>query len=81
MVPETYNPKNTRTVRVCKACNYLSREFRRALLNGDMKGAKYIYMTGNINLRCPFTNVKKGSEIMLPIHCAVVGGNRELVSG
>lgn len=80
MVPETYNPKNTRTVRVCKACNYLSREFRRALMNGDMKGAKYIYMTGNINLRCPFTNVKKGSEIMLPIHCAVVGGNRELVS-
>mmetsp|Transcript_8237 Transcript_8237/g.15513 ORF Transcript_8237/g.15513 Transcript_8237/m.15513 type:complete len:493 (-) Transcript_8237:4886-6364(-) len=80
MVPETYNPKNARTVRVCKACNYLSREFRRALINGDLNAAKKIYMTGNINLRCPFTNVKKGSEIMLPVHCAAVGGNRELVS-
>lgn len=80
MVPETYNPKNTRAVKVCKACNYLSREFRRALIRGDLKVAKNIYMTGNINLRCPFTNVNKGSEIMLPVHCAVLGGNRELVS-
>jgi len=36
-----------------------------------------IYNSGNINLRCPFLNVKgKGrNETMLPIHCAAQGGS------
>jgi hypothetical protein len=64
MIPETYNSKNTKTVKVCKTCDYLSVAFRRALLNGNYDAALKIYMTGNINLRCPFVNVKNGTEIM-----------------
>ncbi len=64
MVPETYNAKNTKTVKVCKTCDYLSAAFRYCLLNGNYDAALKIYMTGNINLRCPFMNVKKGNEIM-----------------
>lgn len=64
MIPETYNTKNTKNVKVCKTCDYLSAAFRHYLLKGDYDGALKIYMTGNINLRCPFLNVKKGHEIM-----------------
>ena len=78
MIPETYNIKNKRTAKVCKTCDYLSTRFRHALMSGDFKAAKIIYMTGNINLRCPFSNIKRGNEVMLPLHCAVAGGNLEL---
>lgn len=64
MVPETYNPKKTKTVKVCQSCDYLSKAFRHYLCNGNYDAALKIYMTGNINLRCPFENVKKGEEIM-----------------
>jgi len=37
-------------------------------------------MTGNINLRCPFMNIKKGNEVMLPIHCAAMGGSLKVLS-
>jgi hypothetical protein len=80
MIPETYNHKNTSRVKVCMTCDYLSTLFRFSLVNGDMEQMQKIYMTGNINLRCPFLNVKSGNEIMLPIHCAVEGGNMRILS-
>ena len=79
MVPETYNYKNARTIKICNSCDFISTKFRHALMSGDFKAAKRIYMTGNINLRCPFSNIKRGNEVMLPIHCAVAGGSLELV--
>jgi len=79
MVPETYNFKNARIVKICNSCDFISTKFRHALMSGDFKAAKRIYMTGNINLRCPFSNIKRGNEVMLPIHCAVAGGSLELV--
>ena len=78
MIPETYNTKKKRSVKVCRTCDYLSTKFRHALMSGDFKAAKRIYMTGNINLRCPFSNIKRGNEVMLPLHCAVAGGNLEI---
>ena len=64
MVPSTYNAKNSSTVCVCKTCDYLSSAFRCALLDSNYKHALKLYMTGNINLRCPFANVNPGIEIM-----------------
>lgn len=80
MVPGTYNTKGSKTVKVCKTCDYLSVAFRRSLLDGNYDAALKVYMTGNINLRCPFFNVRSGQDIMLPIHCAASGGNLKLLS-
>ena len=80
MLPETYHKKNSRVVKVCPTCDYISSLFRHALLNGDFEMSKKLYMTGNINLRCPFTNIKKGNEVMLPIHCAAYGGSLQLLT-
>ncbi len=78
MLPETYNARNSR-VKVCPTCDYISYLFRHALLEGDFDMAKKLYMTGNINLRCPFTNINKRNDIMLPIHCAAYGGNLRIL--
>lgn len=78
MIPETYNIKNESNVKVCKSCNFLAGAFRLALLEGQYDEAVALYNTGNVNLRCPFTNIK-GTETMFPIHCAVEGGNLPLL--
>jgi len=78
MVPSSYKSKNTNSISVCKTCDFLATAFRHALLGGRYNHALKIYKTGNINLRCPFTNVDNGSEIMLPIHAAASSGNLEL---
>lgn len=81
MLPETYNLKNESVVKVCKSCSYLTDSFRKALLKGDIDEAIELYHTGNINLRCPLPAPEgaKKAEIMYPIHCAVLGGNLEIV--
>jgi Asp/Glu/hydantoin racemase len=58
MVPETYNIKKTATVNICKACDWLCNSFRLALLEGDQDKAVALYATGNINIVCPFGNVR-----------------------
>ncbi len=63
MIPDTYNIKKENYVKVCKSCDFLSRSFRHALLQGHYDNAVTLYNSGNINLRCPFMNVK-GSETM-----------------
>ena len=73
-LPDTYNIKNEKMVKVCKSCNILSKMFRQALLDANYENALTIYNTGNINLRCPFINAQT-NEVMLPIHCAVEGGS------
>ena len=78
MIPETYNMKKESSVKVCKSCNFLVLAFRRALLDGQYDEAIALYNTGNINLRCPFGNVKN-NEAMYPIHCAAEGGNLDLL--
>ncbi|KAL7580812.1 hypothetical protein ACA910_001089 [Epithemia clementina (nom. ined.)] len=75
MIPETYNLKNEAIVKVCRSCNTLSRAFRRALVQGDYESALALYGTGNVNLRTPFPVSGKKDEIMWPVHCAVEGGN------
>ena len=64
MIPDTYNTKGSRYIKVCKTCDYLSAAFRHSLLVGNYDAALKLYMTGNINLRCPFLNVRNGQEIM-----------------
>eukprot|EP00566_Odontella_aurita_P015936 CAMPEP_0113578702 /NCGR_PEP_ID=MMETSP0015_2-20120614/29642_1 /TAXON_ID=2838 /ORGANISM="Odontella" /LENGTH=284 /DNA_ID=CAMNT_0000482565 /DNA_START=177 /DNA_END=1031 /DNA_ORIENTATION=- /assembly_acc=CAM_ASM_000160 len=71
--------KHTKTVKVCKSCNFLTGTFRRALTDGNYDEAVTLYNTGNINLRCPFANVKGGGEVVFPIHCAAAGGNLDLL--
>jgi hypothetical protein len=77
-IPDTFNIKNEKSVRVCTSCNTLSMMFKQALLNANYDDALTIYNTGNINLRCPFV-ANKGEEIMLPIHCAAIGGSLDLL--
>lgn len=80
-MPETYNLKNESVVKVCKSCSFLTESFQKALLKGDLDEAIDLYHTGNINLRCPLpaaTGAKK-AEIMYPVHCAVLGGNLDIV--
>lgn len=77
-VPETYNIKGETSIRICKSCDSLSKLFRTALLEANYESALQIYNTGNVNLRCPFMT-NKGSEMMLPIHCAAEGGSLDLL--
>lgn len=81
MIPETYNLKGEAQVKICKSCHHLNCSFKRALLDGDYEESIALYGTGNVNLRtqCPPTNNKKKEELMFPIHCAVEGGNLEIV--
>merc|ERR1712232_1122689 len=62
---------------VCKTCDWLCSSFRLALLDGDKDRAIALHATGNINLTTPFANVK--GELFYPVHCAVLGGNLELL--
>jgi len=58
----------------------LSAAFKKSLLDGDYEEAIALYGSGNINLRTPFPqHSKKKEEVMYPIHCAVEGGNIDLV--
>jgi hypothetical protein len=81
MIPLTYNLKNEKNVKMCSSCDWLSNAFRKALLKGDYEETVALYGTGNINLRTPFAPGKtdKKSETMHPIHCAVEGGNLNIV--
>jgi len=79
MLPDTYNLKNESTLKVCRKCNALSKAFRTALTEGDYEEAIALYGTGNINLRTPFPTTAKKEEILYPIHCAVEGGNIEIL--
>lgn len=77
MLPETYNFKKDNTVNICKSCDWLCHQFRLALLDGDMDKAIALHSTGNVNLHTPFANVK--GELLYPVHCAVLGGNLDLL--
>lgn len=77
MIPETYNYKKENSVNVCLSCDWLSNNFRLALLEGNQDKAVAIYSTGNINLHAPFGNVK--GELFYPVHCAVLGGSLDLL--
>ncbi|CAB9497957.1 expressed unknown protein [Seminavis robusta] len=79
MIPDTYNLKKESTVKICKSCDALSRSFKKALLTGNYEDAVALYGTGNINLRTPFPVFSKKDEIMYPIHCAVEGGDANVV--
>lgn len=79
MIPDTYNLKKESTVKICKSCDALSKSFKKALLTGNYEDAVALYGTGNINLRTPFPVSSKKDEIMYPIHCAVEGGNTNVV--
>jgi FYVE zinc finger len=77
MVPDTYNIKRENFVNVCKSCNWLCNSFRRALLEGLHDQVVALYATGNVNIHTSFANVK--GELFFPVHCAVLGGNIELL--
>lgn len=79
MIPDTYNLKKESTVKICKSCDALSKSFKKSLLTGNYEDAIALYGTGNINLRTPFPVAAKKDEIMYPIHCAVEGGNTNVV--
>eukprot|EP00980_Cylindrotheca_fusiformis_P017140 scaffold5276_cov134-Cylindrotheca_fusiformis.AAC.7 len=79
MIPDTYNLKKEAQVKICKSCNFMSVSFKKALLAGDYEEAIALYGSGNINLRVPFPVVSKKGEIVYPIHCAVQGGNIDIV--
>ncbi len=77
MIPEMYNLKNESNVSICSSCDWLSYAFKKALIKGDIEEIIALYGTGNINVRSPFPAGKKDKkgETMHPIHCAVEGGN------
>jgi len=77
-LPQTYNHKREPKLHVCRSCNQLNDSFYNALIHGHEDEALALYETGNVNLRSPFG--KDGnSEIMFPIHCAIIGGSLNLV--
>eukprot|EP00523_Entomoneis_sp_CCMP467_P017547 CAMPEP_0168810340 /NCGR_PEP_ID=MMETSP0726-20121227/3551_1 /TAXON_ID=265536 /ORGANISM="Amphiprora sp., Strain CCMP467" /LENGTH=772 /DNA_ID=CAMNT_0008862353 /DNA_START=58 /DNA_END=2373 /DNA_ORIENTATION=+ len=78
-IPDTYNLKKESTVKICSSCNTISSAFRRSLLQGDFRGAVALYGTGNVNLRTPFPVTGKRDEVLWPIHCAVEGGNIDIL--
>uniref|UniRef100_A0A7S4AH86 FYVE-type domain-containing protein n=1 Tax=Pseudo-nitzschia australis TaxID=44445 RepID=A0A7S4AH86_9STRA len=79
-IPETYNLKKESQVKICRSCNFLSGAFKRVLLAGDYEEAIALYGSGNINLRTPFPQFSsKKEEVMYPIHCAIEGGNLNIV--
>lgn len=79
MIPETYNLKKEASVKICVSCHSLSVSFKNALNEGDYEEAVALYGTGNVNLRTPFPVSSKKDEIMYPIHCAVEGGNIDIL--
>jgi len=79
MIPETYNLKKASSVKICKSCDFLASSFKKALLIGDYEEAIALYGTGNVNLRTPFPVSNKKEEVMHPVHCAVEGGNIDVV--
>ena len=70
MIPSTYNIKNEDMVNVCKACDWLSSSFRKALLEGERDKAIALYATGNVNLTTPFANIK--GEVFYPVHVSSI---------
>lgn len=81
MIPETYNLKREKVVRVCVSCDWLSLAFKKSLLKGRYEESIALYGSGNVNIRTPFPATKgdKKSETMHPIHCAVEGANLDVV--
>jgi len=81
MVPETYNLKKEKTVKICMSCEMLNVSLKEALLKGNFESIITLYGTGNVNLRNPFPLSKsdKKDEVMYPIHCAAVGGKLDIV--
>lgn len=77
-IPETYNIKGETSIKVCRSCDTLSEQFRRALLDANYEDALKIYNSGNVNLRCPF-KTNKGGEALLPVHSAAEGGSIDLL--
>lgn len=77
MIPDTYNFKKENVVNACRSCDWLSTSFRLSLLRGDHDRAVSLFSTGNVNLHTPFANVK--GELFYPVHCAVLGGNLDLL--
>ena len=68
MLPETYNCKTStlglgKSVRVCVSCDAVTKRFKNALIMGRYDMAVEGYLTGNVNLRCPF--VFKGEKEIL----------------
>ena len=61
MIPKTYvnTPNTPLTVRVCKACDWLSNAFCMSLLHGKYEDAISFHATGNVNLRCTFADIHK----------------------
>lgn len=77
MIPDTYNIKKENSVNICRSCDWLSSNFRLALLQGSQDRAVALHAAGNINLHAPFGNVK--GELLYPVHCAVLGGSLSLL--
>jgi hypothetical protein len=60
MLPKTYvSGATSLTVRVCKACDWLSNAFCMSLLQGQYDNALLLHETGNLNLRCTFADIHK----------------------
>ena len=85
MLPKTYHENGKKnkmmkssTVRVCTSCNILSKRFQHALEMGRYDTAMELFLTGNINLRVPYTfNNKSGGSY--PVHFAIEGQSEKLV--
>ena len=79
-IPDTYNLKKESQVKICKSCNFLSGAFKKSLLEGDYEEAIALYGSGNVNLRTPFPQFSgKKEEVVYPMHCAVEGGDIDIV--
>lgn len=78
MLPKTYVSQQSLTARVCTRCDWLSNSFCITLLKGgSILDAKTLFASGNVNLRSCFADINH--EAMFPVHCAVKGGNLQLL--
>ena len=76
MLPERYNRKKEKRLRVCDACQRRSDTFRHGLLQGSIETVAAAYRSGTVVLDCP--NVIFPDRFY-PVHCAVRGGSLDLL--
>mmetsp|Transcript_14795 Transcript_14795/g.28639 ORF Transcript_14795/g.28639 Transcript_14795/m.28639 type:complete len:434 (-) Transcript_14795:202-1503(-) len=76
MVPEGYNARNERMLRICKMCNSSMEGFREALAEGNCVTAKAVFNKGHVHADRPYSVFANNAY---PIHCASAAGSIPLV--
>mmetsp|Transcript_8292 Transcript_8292/g.13452 ORF Transcript_8292/g.13452 Transcript_8292/m.13452 type:complete len:430 (-) Transcript_8292:43-1332(-) len=76
MLPEAFNVRNEKLVRICRLCHSSMERFRNALLQADLLTAQTEYAQGKVLLCCPYSIYPNS---LYPIHVAAGSGSIPVV--